>query len=127
VLYATLQDAKKLHKWQKKPWRGVFLGFASHHSTNITLVLNTKTGNITPQYHVVFDEKFSATVSNVADDSATSAVNLWDTLQDEDAKNPNVFRTQVIFSFHLIVSWSTPTRMHLRLQPLHLLLSPRHN
>jgi hypothetical protein len=81
VLHPTLQDAKRLPKWQKKSWRGIFLGFSPHHSTNVNLVLNPVTGSITPQYHVVFDEKFSTTVSTVTEDSPTSAVHLWDTLR----------------------------------------------
>jgi hypothetical protein len=81
VLHPTLQDAKKLPKWQRKSWRGIFLGFSPHHSTNVSLVLNPVTGSITPQYHVVFDEKFSTTVSTVTEDSPTSAVYLWDTLR----------------------------------------------
>jgi hypothetical protein len=81
VLHPTLQDAKRLPKWQKKSWRGIFLGFSPHHSTNVNLVLNPVTGSITPQYHVVFDEKFSTNVSTVTEDSPTSAVHLWDTLR----------------------------------------------
>jgi hypothetical protein len=81
VLHPTLQDAKKLPKWQRKSWRGIFLGFSPNHSTNVNLVLNPETGSITPQYHVVFDEKFSTTASTVTEDSLTPAVHLWDTLR----------------------------------------------
>jgi hypothetical protein len=63
ALHPTLQDAKKLPNWQRKSWKGVFLGFSPNHSTNVALVLNPETGSITPQYHVVFDEKFSTTSS----------------------------------------------------------------
>jgi hypothetical protein len=49
--------------------------------TNVNLILNPMTGSITPQYHVVFDEKFSTTVSSFTEDSPTSAVHLWDALR----------------------------------------------
>jgi hypothetical protein len=83
VLHPSLQDAKRLPKWQRKSWRGVFLGFSPQHSTNVALVLNPETGSISAHYHVVFDEKFSTAVSHVSDDSPASIVNLWDVVRDE--------------------------------------------
>jgi hypothetical protein len=85
VLHPTLQDARKLPKWQKKSWRGVFLGFSPNHSSNVILVLNPETGSITPQYHVVFDEKFftTSTSTDTDADPATSVVTLWDNIRDE--------------------------------------------
>ena len=38
----------------------MFIGFSPVHSLLVPLVLNVRTGKISPQYHVVFDEKFSA-------------------------------------------------------------------
>jgi hypothetical protein len=64
VLAPTLQDAKKLPKWHKRSWKGVFLEFSPLHHTTVALVLNPDTGNITPQYHVVFDETFSTISSS---------------------------------------------------------------
>jgi hypothetical protein len=82
VLQTTLQDAKKLPKWQKKSWQGIFLGFSTNHSTNVSFVLNPETGSITPQYHVYFDEKFSTTPTDTDADAATSVVTLWDNIRD---------------------------------------------
>jgi hypothetical protein len=81
VLHPTLQDAKKLPKWQKKSWKGIFLGFSPQHSTNVYLVLNPETGSITPQFHVVFDEQFSTVMVDMSLDH-DDALKVWDTLLD---------------------------------------------
>ena len=36
----------------------MFLGFSDLHSSQVPLVLNVQTGKISPQYHVIFDNKF---------------------------------------------------------------------
>ena len=64
VLDPKLQDGIKLPKWNPRAQRGQFLGFSSEHSTTVGLLRNIRTGNITPQYHVVIDELFN-TVPNV--------------------------------------------------------------
>ncbi|KAL7478274.1 hypothetical protein ACHAW6_004049 [Cyclotella cf. meneghiniana] len=37
---------------------GQFLGFSKEHSSTVALVRNLHTGYVSPQYHVVFDNKF---------------------------------------------------------------------
>ncbi len=58
VLDAPLQDGKKIPKWN--PWAhlGLFLGFSNLHLSQVPLVLNIATGHISPQFHVIFDDKF---------------------------------------------------------------------
>jgi hypothetical protein len=63
VLDAKLQDAKSLPKWKKRSYRGIFLGFSDKHHSTVALVLNPETGVVSPQYHVVFDERFSTVLS----------------------------------------------------------------
>lgn len=41
----------------------MFLGFSPVHSSLVPLVLNIETGRITPQYHVVFDDRFETVPS----------------------------------------------------------------
>jgi hypothetical protein len=82
VLHPTLQDAKKLPKWQRRAWRGIFLGFSPNHSSNVALVLNPETGCISPQYYVVFDEKFSTIHTNAGLDSPANIVNQWDVIMN---------------------------------------------
>ena len=38
---------------------GQFLGFSWEHSSTVALVRNLYTGYVSPQYHVVFDDKFN--------------------------------------------------------------------
>ena len=64
VLDPKLQDGLKLPKWKARAQRGQFLGFSKEHSTTVGLLRNIRTGNITPQYHVVINEPFH-TVPNI--------------------------------------------------------------
>jgi hypothetical protein len=95
VLDPTLQDAKKLPKWQKRSWKGKFLGFSPNHHTNVSLVLNPETGSITHQFHVVFDEKFSSISSNINHDSAP-ALQQWSTLLDDGYDKHEAVPTQQV-------------------------------
>lgn len=58
VLEAKLQDGKKLPKWNRRARMGQFLGFSRQHSSTVAMVRNLHTGYVSPQYHVVFDDKF---------------------------------------------------------------------
>jgi Reverse transcriptase (RNA-dependent DNA polymerase) len=58
VLDPTLQDGKKIPKWQPRSRRGQYLGASPLHASSVGLVRNLKTGNISPQFHVVYDDFF---------------------------------------------------------------------
>jgi hypothetical protein len=75
VLHPTLQDAKKLPKWNRRSRRAVYLGYSRQHSNNVHMVLNLDTGKISPQYHLVFDDTFSTVYS----DGAFNA-DVWNSL-----------------------------------------------
>jgi hypothetical protein len=47
----------------------MFLGFSEWHSSQVPLVLNVTTGKISPQYHVIFDDKFDTVHSLSKDES----------------------------------------------------------
>jgi hypothetical protein len=64
VLDPKLQDSKRIPKWSMRSRRGVYLGISKHHSSTVHLVLNPATGDISPQYHVLFDDHFSTVFSN---------------------------------------------------------------
>ena len=78
VLDPTLQQGRKLPKWQPRSRRGIFLGFSRVHSSDVPLVLNLKTGHISPQYHVVFDDKFSSVPLQSIDDEPPEFWNVVD-------------------------------------------------
>ncbi|KAG7349585.1 reverse transcriptase RNA-dependent DNA polymerase [Nitzschia inconspicua] len=63
VLDPKLQDGKKIPKWDPRSRRGMFVGVSPSHSSTIGRILNLRTGRISPQYHVVYDDLFS-TVPN---------------------------------------------------------------
>ncbi len=58
ILDASLQDGKKIPKWNPRARLGLFLGFSNLHSSQVPLVLNAATSHIPPQFHVIFDDKF---------------------------------------------------------------------
>ena len=67
MLEPALQDGKKIPKWHPQARLGMFLGFSPFHSYQVPLVLNMCTGKISPQYHVIFDDKFETVKSLPAD------------------------------------------------------------
>ena len=38
---------------------GIYLGHSQFNAKSVALVLNPETGNVSPQFHVVFDDEFS--------------------------------------------------------------------
>ena len=60
VLDPKLQDGKKLPKWQARARRGQYLGVSPDHSSTVGLIHNLRTGFISPQYHVIYDDLFSS-------------------------------------------------------------------
>jgi hypothetical protein len=75
VLHPRLQDGYKVPKWQPRARCGQCLGCSPEHSSSIDLILNTTTGNISPQYHVVHDDYFT-TVPGV-DSTKTFSAASW--------------------------------------------------
>ncbi|KAL7447620.1 hypothetical protein ACHAXS_000018, partial [Conticribra weissflogii] len=69
VLEPALQDGKKIPKWNSRARQGVFLGFSPHHSSLAPLVLNRRTGKVSPQYHVIFDDKFQTVSSGISSEA----------------------------------------------------------
>ena len=76
VLDKTLSDGKKLPRWMPRSHRKVFMGLSPKHSSTVPLVLNPGTGAITPQYHVVFDDKFT-TIGTNEDSMPDLNSDLW--------------------------------------------------
>ncbi len=46
-------------KWDPRARLGVYVGRSPIHAGSVALVLNPKTGHISPQYHVTFDDDFT--------------------------------------------------------------------
>ena len=76
VLEKSLQDGKKIPKWRPRSRRSIYMGTSELHASSVPLVLNTATGAITPQFHVVFDDWF-ATVSATSKDLPNFSSKEW--------------------------------------------------
>jgi hypothetical protein len=59
VLDPSLRQNHKIPKWKPRSRVGVYLGQSSEHASSVPLVLSTTTDLVSPQFHVVFDDKFS--------------------------------------------------------------------
>ena len=59
VLQKEIADGKKIPRWRNRSTRGMHMGVSEKHSGDAPLVLNPKTGKITPQWNVIFDDWFS--------------------------------------------------------------------
>ena len=62
----TLSDVQ-IPRWDPRCHRGVYLGRSPNHAENVALVLNLRTGHITAQFHVVFDDNFETVSSTDTD------------------------------------------------------------
>lgn len=61
VLDPSLQHGHKIPRWKPHSRVGVYLGLSTNHASNIPLVLSTTTDLVSPQFHVVYDDKFTTT------------------------------------------------------------------
>ena len=76
VLDKSLQDGKKIPKWKPRSHRAIYVGVSPAHASTVPLALNTSTGSITPQFHVVFDDWF-ATVTSESEDAPDFSSAEW--------------------------------------------------
>jgi len=74
VLAGPLQTTGIQDKWRERSTPGVHLGPSPLHSFSVALVLNLKTGRVSPQFHVALDPTFS-TVSGR--DGTQPPISLW--------------------------------------------------
>ena len=58
VLQTPLQGQKMFPKWKERSRVGIYLGRSPNHASTVPLVLNTQTGLVSPQYHVIYDDHF---------------------------------------------------------------------
>ena len=59
VLNKSIQDGNKIPKWQPRSDRHVYMGTSRYHASTVPLILNSTTGYISPQFHIVFDDWFA--------------------------------------------------------------------
>ena len=92
VLDPKLQDGKKLPKWKPRSCCGQFFVFSEEHSSTVGMIHNLNTGYVSPQFHVVYNERFET----VLGDTITLDRDIWlnlfchhcDYYPDEDDSPP---------------------------------------
>lgn len=62
VLEAPLQGQGMFPKWKERSKVGIYLGRSPHHASTVPLVLNTQTGLVSPQFHVIYDDNFDTVI-----------------------------------------------------------------
>ena len=67
VLSTPLQGNKSVGKWNERARIGIYLGQSPKHARTVSLVLNPRTGLVSPQWHVKHDDMFE-TVSSASND-----------------------------------------------------------
>ena len=67
VLEAKNQSGGSTPRWHHRSRIGVYLGQSPKHSTSVALILNPKSGHVSPQWHIVHDDKFK-TVNTTPED-----------------------------------------------------------
>ena len=67
MLDKKIADGKSLPKFLPRAERHVHLGFSPFHASTVPLVLNPRTGAITPQFNCVFDDWFATIATNLSD------------------------------------------------------------
>ncbi|KAL7524301.1 hypothetical protein ACHAWF_002295, partial [Thalassiosira exigua] len=64
----------KIPKFDRRVQQAQFLGYSDQHSSLVALIRHLGTGFFSPQYHVVFDNKFETVYSAGADDEVVDAI-----------------------------------------------------
>ncbi len=94
----------KIPKWEPRARMGIYIGRSPSHAANVSLILNPRTGHISPQFHVIYNDDFmtvpylcTATVpphwAALVDASATielyteKQIGTWQSLPKLDVKS----------------------------------------
>lgn len=81
VLDPTIQDGKKLPRWNPRSKLGQFLGRSREHGDSVGRIRNLKTGAITAQFHVVYDNHFTTIQSDITHDNIPSPPQFHDLMK----------------------------------------------
>jgi hypothetical protein len=49
----------QIPKWEPRSRMGIYVGRSPSHASNVGLILNPRTGHVSPQFHVVYDDDFT--------------------------------------------------------------------
>ena len=61
----TLQSQNsQRNKWMERSRLGIYLGVSNEHASTVSLLLTPRTGLVSPQFHVKWDDKFETVTNN---------------------------------------------------------------
>jgi hypothetical protein len=66
VLNKDIQDEKKAKRWIDVTRIGINLGPSPRHASSVALILNLKSGLVSPQFHCQYDDLFESTTGTQA-------------------------------------------------------------
>ena len=121
VLDDRLQNGQRINRWDPRARQGAFLGFSSHHANNVAYVLNPRTNEISPQYHVVFDDLFQTVdvqKTNILSDEVWDGLNIPHNIINHELESgpaPSV----------LINRWSETSTITSPPEPIHYSAPPQ--
>ena len=67
VLDNAIQSRQGATKWKQRSRLGVYLGPSPNHARSVALVLNPRTGHVSPQFHIKFDDFFETVQTKETD------------------------------------------------------------
>ena len=100
ILYPKLFQKKSIPKWIPCSRQAVYLGISPQHAGSVALVLNLKTGYISPQFHIVFDDDFTTTSARITNKLPDN----WNELFKNNRELPSEE-----FQFKIGKQWNEPT------------------
>ena len=74
VLEPKPQTGQKLPKWNRRSRLGQFLGYSDEHSSLVANIWHLKTGYVSPQYHVVFNNLVQTVFSSGANNALIDSI-----------------------------------------------------
>ena len=67
MLDNALQSGQGAPKWKERARLGVYLGPSPNYARSVALVLNPRTGHVSPQFHINFDDFFETVQTKATD------------------------------------------------------------
>lgn len=84
ALDGDLQNGKKIGKWESRARLGIYLGPSPQHARTVGLLLSLKTGLVSPQFHIKFDDLFETVRTG---EKGTLPASQWQSLARLTATN----------------------------------------
>jgi Reverse transcriptase (RNA-dependent DNA polymerase) len=95
VLDNSMQAGRKIPKWMPRARVGIYLGKSPRHAGNVSLVLNPRTGMVSPQFHMKYDETFE-TVRGIREESHGTWRQKCGFTREQPRDSPLIPKTEIV-------------------------------